>query len=42
MGQRIYRGQYQYYVSLVGYDASENVWLAEEQLSNAKELFLEY
>ena len=30
MGHRTFRGQPQYYVSFVGYDASENVWLAEE------------
>ena len=30
MGYRTFRGQPKYYVSFVGYDASENVWLAEE------------
>ena len=30
MGHKIYRWQPQYYVSFVGNDASENVWLAEE------------
>ena len=42
VGHRTFWGQPQYYVSFVGYDASENVWLAEEQLSNAKELLSEY
>ena len=39
---RISRGQPQYYVSSVSYDASENVWLAEQQVSNAKELLSEF
>ena len=30
VGHRTFRGQLQYYVSFVYYDASENVWLAEE------------
>ena len=40
------RGQPQYIALFVGYDASvvgrENMWLAEEKLSNATELLLEY
>ena len=30
MGHRTFRGQPQYFVSFVGYDAYENVWLEEE------------
>ena len=30
MGHRTFRGQRKYYVSFVGYDASENFCLAEE------------
>ena len=42
MGQRTFWGQLQYYALFVGSDASENVWLAEEYLPNAKDLFSEY
>ena len=42
VGHWIYRKQPKYYVSFVGYDASENAWLAEKQLSNAKQLLSEY
>ena len=42
MGPRKFWGKHQYYVSFVVYNASENVWWAEEQLSNAKELLSEY
>ena len=38
MGHRKFRGQPQYCISFVGYYASESIWLAEEELSNAKEL----
>ena len=30
MGHRTFREQPQYYISFVGYDASENIWLSEE------------
>ena len=30
MGDRTYKGQLQYSVPFVGYNASKNVWLAEE------------
>ena len=42
VGHRTFGGQPQYFVSFVNCDASENFWLAEEQLSNAKDLLPEY
>ena len=47
MGHRTIRGQPQYFVLFVGYVANiekdgENIWLAKEKLSNAKELLAEY
>ena len=36
MGHSTFRGQPQCYVSFVGYDACENIWLAEKELCNAK------
>ena len=30
MGHMTFRGQPPYYASFVAYDASENIWLAEE------------
>ena len=42
MGNQTYGEQPQYYVWFVNYDDSENAWLEEEQLSNAKVLLLQY
>ena len=30
MGHKTYGGQFQSYVIFIGYDAFENIWLAEE------------
>ena len=42
VGHRTFRGQPQYLVAFVGFDVSENAWLAEEQLSNASDLLSAY
>ena len=42
LGHRLLSSQPQFITSFIGHDASENIWLVDEQLSNARELMSEY
>ena len=42
VGNRLFMGKLQFIAFFVGYDTSENMWLAEEYLSKARKLLTEY